>query len=96
MARKRDKSRVVREAAAGYGVTEVPASELKNDWHRWLQRVSEGGQTLIVTRYGKPIATLSPVRSAVEPRRIFGALAGSVTEEADLISPTGESWDAEG
>ena len=95
MTRKRDKSEVVREAAVGYGVTQVPASELKNDWHRWLERVAEGGQTLIVTRYGKPIATLSPLTSDSEPRRIFGALAGSVTEEGDLVSPTGERWDAE-
>ena len=95
MTRKRDESDVARGAAAGHGVTEIPASQLKNDWHRWLQRVSEGGQTLIVTRYGKPIATLSPVRSDAEPRRIFGALAGSVTEEGDVVSPTGEGWDAE-
>ena len=95
MTRNRDESDVGREAAAGYGVTEISASELKNDWHRWLQRVSEGGQTLIVTRYGKPIATLSPVTREAEPRRIFGALAGSVTEEGDRVSPTGEGWDAE-
>lgn len=95
MTRKHDKSEGVREASAGYGVTEIPASELKNDWHRWLQRVSEGGQTLIVTRYGKPIATLSPLTSDPEPRRIFGALAGWVTEDGDLVSPTGDGWDAE-
>ncbi len=96
MARKRNKPAVVREAAAGYGVTQVSASELKNGWHRWLERVSEGGQTVIVTRYGKPIATLSPVRFEGQSRRIFGALAGSVTEEGDLVSPTSDPWEAEG
>jgi prevent-host-death family protein len=95
MGRKGRKPGTVREAAAGYGVTEVSASDLKNAWHEWLRRVAEGGQTLVVTRYGKPIATLSPVEGDPEPRRIFGALAGSVAHEGDLVSPTGEVWDVE-
>lgn len=96
MGRKRKKPQAVREASAGYGVTEVSASTLKNEWHRWLHRVSEGGQTLVVTRYGKPIATLSPVEGDLEPRRIFGALAGSVADAGDVVSPTDEAWDVEG
>ena len=95
MPQKEGKSEVVPEAAADHRTTQVPASELRQEWGRWLQQVSEGGHTLIVTRHGKPIATLSPVTSDSDPRRIFGALAGSVTEEGDLISPTGERWDVE-
>lgn len=95
MARKKQRRGTVREAAPGYGVTEVPASELKNDWHRWLMRVAEGGQTVVVTRYGRPVATLSPARSEGAPRRIFGAVAGAVVRSKDLISPTGERWDAQ-
>ena len=95
MGRKRRTSPAVREAATGYGVTEVSASDLKNAWHQWLQRVAEGGQTLVVTRYGKPIATLSPVEAEGEPRRIFGALAGSVIHEGDIVSPTDEVWHTE-
>jgi prevent-host-death family protein len=95
MSRKPSRREEVREAAVGYGVTEVSSSDLKNDWHRWLQRVAEGGQTVVVTRYGKPIATLRPVEDDAEPRRIFGALAGFVAAQDDLVSPTGEGWDAE-
>lgn len=85
----------VREAAVGYGETEVSASELKNAWHQWLERVSKGGQTLVVTRYGKPIARLSPAGSEARDRRLFGALAGSITRAEDLMSPTDERWDAD-
>lgn len=95
MSRKRRKTEAVREASAGYGATEVTASELKNDWHRWLQRVAEGGQTIVVTRYGKPIATLSPAEKEHTTRRIFGALSGSVAYAGDLVSPADEAWDAE-
>ncbi len=95
MARTKKDAPAVREAAIGYGETEVSASELKDAWHQWLQRVSEGGQSLIVTRYGKPIARLSPAGSEARERRIFGAMAGSVTRSGDLVSPTDEAWDAE-
>ncbi len=96
MARKKRGARTVREAAIGYGETEVSASELKNAWHQWLERVAEGGQSIIVTRYGKPIARLSPAGAEARERRLFGALAGSVTRAEDLVSPTHEPWDAEG
>ncbi len=95
MSPERRESRSVREAAAGYGVTEVSASDLKNAWHEWLQRVAEGGQTLVVTRYGRPIATLSPVEENPPPLRIFGALAGRVALQSDVVTPTGEAWDTE-
>ena len=95
MAREKNDAPALREAAVGHGETEVSASELK-DWHQWLQRVAEGGQSLIVIRYGNPIARLSPVGSEVSEKRLFGAMAGSVTCSEDLMSPTGESWDAEG
>jgi prevent-host-death family protein len=85
----------VREAAAGYGTLEVAASDLKNDWHHWLDQVSRGRRTLVVTRYGTPIATLAPVDE--DPGApLFGRLTGWVREEGDLISPSGDGWDAEG
>jgi prevent-host-death family protein len=85
----------VREVAADYGTLEVPASDLKNDWHHWLDQVSRGRRTLVVTRYGKPIATLAPVEQG-RAAPLFGRLSGWVQEEGDLISPSGEPWDAEG
>ncbi len=85
----------VREVAADYGTLEVAASDLKNDWHHWLDQVSRGRRTLVVTRYGTPIATLAPVeRRPGAP--LFGRLSGWIQEEGDLIAPSGEPWDAEG
>lgn len=95
MARKKRDAGRVREAAVGYGETEVTASELKNAWHQWLQRVAEGGQTLVVTRYGKPIARLSPAEDRQRSPRLFGALSGSITRAEDWVTSTGETWDAE-
>ncbi len=95
MSRKTPRTGQVRETAATYGRIEVPASELKNDWHHWLDVVARGRRTLVVTRYGTPIATLGPIVEAHEVESVFGALRGWVKSEIDLIGPTSDEWDAE-
>ena len=85
--RKKAPGRVRETAVAPYGPVEVSASELKNDWHHWLERVARDRETVVVTRYGKPVATLAPVAPA-EPRTgFFGSMRGSVLSYTDLISP---------
>lgn len=75
---------------------EVSASDLKNCWHEFLERVSQARQEVVVTRYGHPIAKLSPYEEPAEDGGgIFGSLAGSVTVHGDLIAPIGEVWDAD-
>lgn len=75
---------------------EVSASDLKNSWHEFLERVSQARQEVVVTRYGHPIATLSPYEgSGDDPGGIFGILGGSVTVHGDLTAPIGEVWEAE-
>ena len=76
---------------------EVPASEVKNSWHEYLDRVSRERQEVVVTRYGKPVAKLVPIEpeEGAEPHSLFGSLRGSVTFCGDIISPIDEVWDAE-
>lgn len=94
MTRAKDRRDQVREGTATYGVVEVPASDLKNDWHHWLDQVARGRQTLIVTRYGTPVARLIPVDEPASGS-VVGALAGRVVFEGELVEPTGDRWDAE-
>lgn len=74
--------------------TEVAASDLKNRWHAYLDRVGQAREHIVVTRYGKPVARLIPYE---EPTRtgIFGHLEGTLTEHGDIVSPTGEAWEAD-
>lgn len=74
---------------------EVSASELKNSWHQFLEQVAQGRQELVVTRYGRPIAKLSPYGGPGGDSGIFGSLAGSVTVHGDITAPIGEAWDAD-
>jgi prevent-host-death family protein len=73
---------------------EVPASEMKNAWHEYLDRVTRGREEIILTRYGKPIARLVPV-SETEPSGVFGWLRGTVTATDDLVAGTGQEWEAD-
>lgn len=92
--RKKAPGLVRERVLAPYGPVEVPASDIKNDWHHWLDRVARGRETVVVTRYGKPVATLAPVAVQVTPFTLFGSMRGSVLSAGDLISPTGEVWNA--
>ncbi len=73
----------------------VPASELKAAWHEYLDRVGQGNEEIVVTRYGKPVAKLVPIDGEPAEPGIFGWLAGTVTVEGDIIGPTGEEWEAD-
>jgi prevent-host-death family protein len=74
---------------------EVSASDLKNSWHEFLAQVSQARQEIVVTRYGRPVAKLSPYDGSGDGGEIFGSLAGSVTVHGDIIAPVGEPWDAD-
>jgi len=74
---------------------EVSASDLKNGWHDYLSRVSDGNEELVVTRYGRPIARVAPYEEPEERGGVFGCLAGSVTVHGDIVAPLGEHWEAD-
>ncbi|HEY0972604.1 MAG TPA: type II toxin-antitoxin system prevent-host-death family antitoxin [Gemmatimonadales bacterium] len=74
---------------------EVPASEVKNAWHEWLDRVSRMREEVVITRYGRPIARLSPVEPGGEEQRLFGCMAGTVTIHGDIIEPIEVEWEAD-
>ena len=72
----------------------VPAGQFKAQCLSLLDLVSRSHQVVTITKRGKPVARLVPL--AVEkPRKLFGWLTGHVVEEGDIVSPTGEDWEAE-
>lgn len=79
--------------------TRVPASEVKNAWHEYLDRVSRERQEVVVTRYGKPVAKLVPIDAGegedAAPPSLFGWMRGTVTFSGDVLAPIDETWDAE-
>ena len=70
----------------------IAADEFEARCLELLDEVAETGEIFIITRRGKPIARLAPVADGSLP---FGALAGSVVAEDDVVSPVGEAWDTD-
>lgn len=78
------------------GGSEVSSSEMKKSWHRYLDRVDQTNEEIVITRYGRPVARLVPFHGEGGEGGIFGCLAGTVTIHGDIIAPTGEAWEADG
>ena len=53
-----------------------------------VEEVASTGETVILTKEGKPIAKVVPFKQS-------RPLLGSALWEGDIVSPTGETWDAE-
>lgn len=69
----------------------IGAGDFKAKCLQLLDAVAVHREPLIITKRGKPVAKLMPMPPAA---RLFGALAGSVLEETDIISPVEIEWDS--
>ncbi len=71
----------------------IAAGEFKAKCLSLLDEVAEHRLELVITKRGKPVAKLVPVVS--EKPRLLGRMAGTIQITGDIVSPTGEIWDAE-
>jgi len=69
----------------------IPAGRFKAQCLRLLDEVAETGETIVVTKRGKPVAKLQPVE---EPPSLKGSVIYLVSDE-ELIAPIDEVWNAE-
>lgn len=70
----------------------MTAGEFKARCLRVMDQVAATGEAVVITKRGTPVVRVMPVG-----RRpgLFGALRGSLVIVGDVISPTGERWDAD-
>jgi prevent-host-death family protein len=71
-------------------MTEMGAAEFKAHCLAILDELDDEG--LVITKRGKPVAKLIPIRA--ESSALIGTLAGKLTIEGDILS-TGAAWDAQ-
>ena len=69
----------------------IGAGEFKVKCLQLLDEVAETREPLVITKFGKPVATLNPMPPKVKLR---GALKGSVLFEGDIVSPLENEWEA--
>ncbi len=70
-------------------MTLIAVEEIKRDLPTYLHRV-EAGETLVLTRGGKPFAEIKPLAVVVNGLRPFGLAAGEFTVPADFDDPLPE------
>lgn len=66
----------------------IPATQFKAECLALLDRVARTGEELVVTKRGKPVARLVPVRKS--SRR---SLHGSVKVLGDIVGPVIGDWE---
>ncbi len=71
--------------------TVIAAGDFKARCLKLLDEVAETRESLVITKHGKAVAKLVPMPPEQD---LFGALAGSVLAEGDLIAPLDEDWEA--
>ncbi len=71
----------------------VTAAVFKATCLKLMDKVSESGETIVITKRGKPVARLTSC--APPPRPILGAMKGSIKITGDLIAPIDEEWEAQ-
>jgi prevent-host-death family protein len=69
----------------------IPAARFKAQCLKLLDEVSQTGETIVVTKRGKPVAKVGPVE---EPPSLKGSVTYLVSDE-ELIAPIDEVWNAE-
>jgi prevent-host-death family protein len=69
----------------------IPAARFKAQCLKLLDEVAETGETIVVTKRGKPVARVEPVEA---PPSLKGSVTYLVSDE-ELIAPIDEVWNAE-
>jgi len=72
------------------GAATVGAAEFKAKCLELMDRVAETGESLIITKRGRPVARLVRVDAASES--VFGFAKGMVEWMGDVVSPVSEPW----
>ena len=71
----------------------MKASEFKAKCLAVMDEVAKTGETVVITKNGKPVAEVVPHRAAERPSP-FGIWKGLVEVKGDIISPIDVEWDA--
>jgi prevent-host-death family protein len=77
------------------GADHVAAAEFKARCLELMDRVRETGTEYVITKHGRPVARLVPVRE-LSKQPLFGALRGTVLEYQRPLDPIDADYDVNG
>jgi prevent-host-death family protein len=73
--------------------TLIPIEELKTHCYKILDNAMDNN--LIVTKRGKPIATIIPIKEKLPKKLLFGAMKNIAKINGDILNPIEIEWDAQ-
>jgi antitoxin (DNA-binding transcriptional repressor) of toxin-antitoxin stability system len=73
----------------------VSIHEAKKHLSALIHEIEREGETVVLSRYGRPVATLSAVKAA-QPRTKTHPNLARVQIHGDLTKPTEEEWENAG
>jgi prevent-host-death family protein len=73
---------------------EIKASELEAKCLRLMDEVAATGESVVITKNGKPVCRLVPYVD--KPKSLFGVHRGAVEVTGDVVSPVEVDWEAIG
>ncbi|MBI5366747.1 MAG: type II toxin-antitoxin system prevent-host-death family antitoxin [Planctomycetes bacterium] len=74
----------------------IAAGEFKAKCLKLLDEVERDGGEIIITKRGRPVARLVPLREATKKKKksTYGCMKGTVKILGDIISPLDVEWEA--
>ena len=70
----------------------MKASEFKAKCLHLMDEVAESGDSIVITKNGRPIAELVPTKK--RPESLFGFMKGRIQIVGDIMEPIDVEWDA--
>jgi prevent-host-death family protein len=76
-------------------VEQIAISKFKATCLEVLERVRRTRKSILVTRFGEPVAEVSPPSISERKGKRVGAMTGTVRIKGDIVSPvsTADSWE---
>jgi len=74
---------------------QIAISKFKATCLAVLERVRKTGQSILVTRFGEPVAQIDPPAPAATSERWLGSMRGSMKILGDIVSPATDPDDWE-
>lgn len=71
---------------------EISATQFKAKCLKLMDEVARSGKPLTITKHGMPVVTVSAALPA--PKPLFGADAGFIELNGDIVQPIQAEWDA--
>jgi prevent-host-death family protein len=68
----------------------VRAGEFKAKCLELMDRVAESGESIVITKRGRPVAVLTPVRDP--SKALAGFFKGKMTVAGDIVAPVELDW----